>query len=507
AILDDGLGMEPDTLQISLQFGNGTHLDHSNQKGIGKFGMGLPAASISQCKKAEVWSWKDGIETAYYTYIDIDEIIGGDLSSIPRPIKKEIPKNILKQSKTIGRSGTLILWSKIDRCHWKKGNTIINHSESLIGRIYRRFIQDGRVSIRMFTYDIEGEQKSCEYFARPNDPMYLMNNTSCPSPWEKNPMFERWGSEDSIHKINFRGETHAVKIKYSNMRADREITLDQNWAITNDTRERWWGVEVEFPPVLDEVFGLTNNKQSASFFEDLAKTNIEDLIKDGSYTTYLHELKDNEDPTALLFDIVGEVYNNIKLLRNEVQKVKKGTRDRTNDEGTSPSDKIATYITNKRKEEGFQGGSDEQENDDRDKRAKILEGSFVSDGIDPDDAKSMTQRLLDQNLKFSFDSRSMETSSFFTSKNVAGILRLSLNTDHPAYEHLIELLEKDIDGSESLEELTGRLRSSRDGLLLLLAAWARYEDEQFQNINRLDLLKDIRSDWGKVARGFFRGSL
>src|SRR5690606_19937273 len=47
AVLDDGCGMDAETLQIALQFGNGTHLDPEQQTGMGRFGMGLPSASIS----------------------------------------------------------------------------------------------------------------------------------------------------------------------------------------------------------------------------------------------------------------------------------------------------------------------------------------------------------------------------------------------------------------------------------------------------------------------------
>jgi anti-sigma regulatory factor (Ser/Thr protein kinase) len=56
AVLDNGSGMSSNVLQMALQFGNGTHLNPENQKGIGKFGMGLPSSSISQAKRVEVWT-------------------------------------------------------------------------------------------------------------------------------------------------------------------------------------------------------------------------------------------------------------------------------------------------------------------------------------------------------------------------------------------------------------------------------------------------------------------
>ena len=59
AVLDDGSGMNEATLQIALQFGNGTRLDPDRAaEGMGRFGMGLPSASVSQCQRVDVWSWQ-----------------------------------------------------------------------------------------------------------------------------------------------------------------------------------------------------------------------------------------------------------------------------------------------------------------------------------------------------------------------------------------------------------------------------------------------------------------
>src|SRR5688572_6186925 len=49
AVLDNGAGMSPDTLSVALQFGNGTRLDSSDDESLGRFGMGLPNSSVSQC--------------------------------------------------------------------------------------------------------------------------------------------------------------------------------------------------------------------------------------------------------------------------------------------------------------------------------------------------------------------------------------------------------------------------------------------------------------------------
>ena len=49
AVLDNGSGMDVRTLFEALKFGGGTR--HESIRGIGKYGMGLPTASLSQCKR------------------------------------------------------------------------------------------------------------------------------------------------------------------------------------------------------------------------------------------------------------------------------------------------------------------------------------------------------------------------------------------------------------------------------------------------------------------------
>jgi len=146
-VLDNGSGMDPIILRMALQFGNGTRLE--DRSGIGRFGMGLPNSSISQARRVDVWSWQDGVENALHTYIDIDEIIEGTLTHVPEPNFRPIPQLWLNVGTCFEATGTLVVWSNIDLCMWTSAKKIIENSELLIGRIYRNFLADERVIIRM----------------------------------------------------------------------------------------------------------------------------------------------------------------------------------------------------------------------------------------------------------------------------------------------------------------------------------------------------------------------
>jgi len=95
---------------------------------------------------------------------------------------------------------------------------------------------------------------------------------------------------------------------------------------------------------------------------------------------------------------------------------------------------------------------------------------------------------------------SIDGPAFFTVRPTGGVIMIRLNIDHPAYQYLIEILE---DGTEDEDAaaLRRRLDNALDGLKLLLAAWARYEDEQPSTQLR-ERAQEARSDWGRLARRF-----
>ena len=115
AVLDNGSGMNEATLQIALQFGNGTRLSAEEAaKGMGRFGMGLPSASISQCRRVDVWSWQHGPNSALHSYIDLSEIEAGTLKLVPKPDQVPLPSLWVEAlgDEPLDESGTLVVWSK-----------------------------------------------------------------------------------------------------------------------------------------------------------------------------------------------------------------------------------------------------------------------------------------------------------------------------------------------------------------------------------------------------------
>ncbi|MFE4105848.1 ATP-binding protein [Almyronema epifaneia] len=538
AVLDNGSGMDSETLQLALQFGNGLYLDESKHTGIGRFGMGLPSSSISQCRKVEVWTWQDGIENCLYSFLDLDQIENQDMSEVPVPESKNFPQAWSQVCSGVSTSGTLIVWSELDKCMWKTANTIIDNSEFLIGRIYRKFlISQDSLSIRLCGFKFNNiAEPFVDREVQPNDPGYLMDKTSCPAPYDNKAMFEKWGDEnyELSHTISFRGKEHIVKTRFSLakiearqgaqpgatphgkhaaknigvsiVRADRELELEDAWVVQYDARERWWGVEVEFPPSLDELFGVTNNKQTARNFSELADVDFNTLLKGGKTVTQLkEEFEEDEDPRAPLLETAYRITTNLNTIRKNLlaQRSNDSRARKQRHNPTLSAEARATEITNKLKdEEGLRGKSDEDENLPPDERKSAIEDAFIEDGVEKESAKELAATTVKDGLKYVFANANMSTPAFFTVKTKGGSIEILLNDSHPAYENLMGVLEKDVEGVEE-DELRSRLADSLNGLKLLLMAWARYEDQQPDGVLK-ERAQDTRTDWGKLARWFLR---
>ncbi len=537
AVLDNGSGMDATVLRLALQFGNGTHLEEEKHTGIGRFGMGLPSSSVSQCQRVEVWTWQNGVENALYSYLDLNEIKSQRINEVPAPQTKPIPSIWQQVGKNFGRSGTLVVWSDIDRCMWKTGKTIIDNSELLIGRMYRKFLDAGKVSILMLAFDLNYPSTVItKKYALPNDPGYLMKKTSCPDPFNNQPMFKVWegtgGTYERVIKINFREKLHEVKIRFSYakeearqtfdgrnpgdkpygkhasknigvsiVRAGRELELDQSLVIKYDTTERWWGIEVEFPPSLDDLFGVTNNKQSARNFTELMNQDIESFLKGrASIPKLKEELRLDEDPREPLLEIVQIINQNLSTIRKAIKTQREGSRKKNHRyQGASP-EKRATRVTENRQQEGYKGESDKDESLPAKQRQAAIVTTLTDMGITKSQAKELAAFTVSDNLKYTFAEADLETAAFFSVKSKGGAIVVTLNTNHPAYKNLVEILEDEVENVDT-ETLRSRLTNSLKGLKLLLAAWARYEDEQPDGKRRQDT-QDARVDWGRIARQF-----
>ena len=528
AVLDDGNGMNPETLRRSLRFGDGSRPPMST--GIGKFGMGLPNSSLSQCKKIEAYSWQNS-STPRYICIELDEILkSSSIIEVPKPKLQKVPKIWKKASGHFSeKSGTLIIWSELDRCSWSTSRSIMKNSEFLIGRIYRRFLADGRAKIIMTSFASYKDEISDKHPSQmlPNDPLYLMKHSSTPGEWGKKPMFKLDDNGEKSFPIHFQKKIHKVKVRYaivenevrsshsdaghaphgkharknsgiSIMRADREIDLDTSLIMT-ESPERWWGVEVEFPTSLDSALGLTNNKQHMTVFSELTSL-LSDLVVEHGEVVIEEELKLLDPTRQELFKMIQDILSRIRSMRRRLDAGVRGKRTSTKPGGSIR--KAGMVISDGVKKNQLGTADGQRKEMAKEQRIDVLAATYEDDGMDHEAAKKQARKAVEIDQKIDFVNSELQGYQFFDVLSVGGIIKIKINTKHPASKNLLELTDSAYKKDMSLER---RLQLSREGLELLLASWARFEDLKINEDKKREL-QQHRMDWGRYLFDFLRAN-
>lgn len=114
AILDDGCGMNSDQLETAMRYGSQNPNEKRIPTDLGRFGLGLKTASLSQCRTLTVASKQRGkIEARRW---DIDHVTNtGEWSLLVLETNEEI--NSIPRIDSLKRleSGTLVVWQNLDR--------------------------------------------------------------------------------------------------------------------------------------------------------------------------------------------------------------------------------------------------------------------------------------------------------------------------------------------------------------------------------------------------------
>lgn len=144
AITDDGAGMDGPALVSAMRFGSRDPRDLRTGFDLGRFGLGLKTASLSQCRRLTVASLTgSGLEIATW---DLDECERHQSWWLGRPDGSEIPQEILDLLTAQGR-GTAVIWQMLDRLAATGGSdprkaieTALDDSADHLALAFHRFL-------------------------------------------------------------------------------------------------------------------------------------------------------------------------------------------------------------------------------------------------------------------------------------------------------------------------------------------------------------------------------
>lgn len=113
AILDDGTGMLPDALTAAMRHGSQNPLLKRGDEDLGRFGLGMKTASLSQCRRMTVVSLREGVLSGRCW--DLDHIARRQDWMLLQLSPNEIRQVPLIDQLLVRGHGTIVLWQNFDR--------------------------------------------------------------------------------------------------------------------------------------------------------------------------------------------------------------------------------------------------------------------------------------------------------------------------------------------------------------------------------------------------------
>lgn len=487
AFLDNGKGMNTSTLANCLCIG---YHEGDNENPMGRFGVGLPQASIFVCNKVEVYSWQNGIENCQKVVLDSLDVKKNNLNEIAPPVAASIPDKYVEyihwQSEEkefdFSEHGTLVVWSNCTNVDHKKWNTCVNHMSEDLGRKYRYFLAKGTKTISM----IEIVGKSYEKLL-PNDPLYLMSPSQECMPDDIQKLIDNQYDSAKYNKNNgftesmftvYKADENSpdcvcLPIKYEHNDEIKEGLVTIKYSVVKEKYYSKGSLKTDKKPGslpygkssrLSNNTGISivrNNREidfgSFGFFdyynvpeyrwwgiEISFKSDMDDAfgISNNKQYVNLKSLSKQEmaevsadELRSVWHQLAEEIIPTIKAMANRNSKVREDTKDLI-DLQPAEASQIATKSDEDHDIEIVLPSMTEEQ-----KVEEAKEQLFSEDEQEPTDCQ--IQQLIDSGVRVKPVYTKSPRDSFIDYSFAAGTLSIILNAKHPFYEKLIKDIWED----------------------------------------------------------------
>ncbi len=272
AIVDDGTGMSPGEAVTAMRLAATSPSRERRPDDLGRFGLGLKTASLSQCRRLTVVTKKQGRVTALQWSLD-HVIETGDWSLIELPVA-DAELLLGWERFSTKSSGTLVNWSGLDMLQMTEGS-----QQEDLDRVARR-VRDHLALVFHLFISGDGARKVALLMngatVDPIDPFMSHSRLTSRTPWE------------SIHIDDSEVRLMAYTLPYLSRlsHADRNRALalgtlreTQGFYVYRGSRLVIWGnwfrimprsemakltrVRVEIPNTLDHLWSLDVKKSHA----------------------------------------------------------------------------------------------------------------------------------------------------------------------------------------------------------------------------------------------------
>lgn len=275
AICDNGTGMTSQSLYNAMKYGSETECDERDVNDLGRFGLGLKSASLSQCRKLTVISKKDGIISAYDW--NLDHVIKEKSWKVAEYSQEEIQSIKFSNYLDEIEHGTVVLWEIFDIIEKSSGQIYAELSKlqqstaEYISLIFHRYLnrERNRVEIYSNNYRILGLDPFLESHPKtdPRRKIVLPIKDSkgiermvCVQPFVL-PFQKDLSAEDK--KLSGGIENYRSKQGFYVYRNERLIIWGTWFGRHRDELTKYARIKVDIPNTLDDIWQIDIKKQTA----------------------------------------------------------------------------------------------------------------------------------------------------------------------------------------------------------------------------------------------------
>lgn len=304
AVVDNGGGMIPAMISYAVRWGGSDRV--GDRHGFGRYGFGLPSASVSMAKRYTVYSKTKGAPGWSAVTVDLDQLADAaedvkKLEKLLEPYSAELPKWIVNYEADVPdnlteklinvpglASGTVIVLEQIDRLrdksafikdsNWVTTKIVKGKLLDHFGLIYRHWLPERRILV-------DGT------LAQAVDPLFLMPEARY---YDETNVMAQQVYDHAFEVETASGEAGVVRIRAAYLPPTFQLANPEDLTQQkNNKRQRYmkalngllvcregrqidcimpeWTrfqvydynvkIEVDFDPILDEFFGITTSKQ------------------------------------------------------------------------------------------------------------------------------------------------------------------------------------------------------------------------------------------------------
>jgi len=279
-ILDDGDGMTAEELFEAMRYGSSASEEKRSDSDLGRFGLGLKSASLSQCRVLTVASAKDGKISAFswdYNHIlDVKEWVVKEYTSGEI---KDIPYIDRLQTLCKTKNGTLVVWQDFDLLYKSCDGQVYEALHDLMGKV------DSSISL-IFHRFITGRNKLAFYVnkhkVKARDP-FLESHEKTTYKKERTIALQDSGGVERLIKIKPYVLPFATDLSESDKKllgGIENLRSQQGFYVYRNNRLIIWGtwfgmkprgeltknarIRVDIPNTLDDIWSIDIKKQKAS---------------------------------------------------------------------------------------------------------------------------------------------------------------------------------------------------------------------------------------------------